>query len=463
MKNVRKGLAMAISMMLTVGVLSGCGGSKNKTVTKQSGKKDTVVVWTYPQYKADPAMNLKGYDDLLQRLIEKYRKTHPNVEVKYEVLSWSEGDQKFDIALNAGTPPDIYYTTSQAKYVKTGLAIPLDKYLTDKDKSDFVPFALNRFKIDKKQYGLPTWISTHCLAGEKTYFEDAGVDYKTIMEKGWTWEEFEQDLKKIADVEKAKSGKKVYGFITEGKKNEMFRHFMLANGLGTGISKDGKFTFKGDGVVETLNYFKKLMDEGIMPKETAGIDDQKCQDMFNEGQGVVFGRVGPYQLNFNNNRNMSIEQGKTKGEKREIVLLPFPHGKNGKNVVYGDCGGYMAFKQKKSKGAEHEQNVADLIKTLTSADHAEACTHLFTTPARKSGQEVIKGKIKATDENLKFMGSVGDIIQSRPILDPKIDSKFSKVDKEAILPLWQAFLAGEKAPKDVENGMNDKVKEVFGD
>lgn len=460
MKSTRKVVAMALSMILATGLLTGCGGSKAETTS--SGKKDTVVVWTYPQYKADPAMNVKGYEDLLKDLIAKYKKTHPNVEVKYEVLSWDQGDQKFDIALNAGTPPDLYYTTSQSKLVKTGLAIPIDKYITAKDKADFVPFALDRYKINGKQYGLPTWISTQCLAGEKTYFTDAGIDYKTIMEKGWTWDEFESDLKKISEVESAKKGKKIYGFITEGKTDEMFRFFMLANGLGTGLSKDGKFTLTGDKVVETLNFFKKLMDEGLMPKETAGIDTQKFQDMFNDGQGAVLGRVGPYQLNFNNNRNQSIDQGKTKGEKREMMLLPIPYGTSGKNVVYGDCGGYMAFRQKNKKSAEHEQNVVDLLKVLTSTDHAEATTHLYTTPARKSGQEAIKGKIKASDEDLKFMTNAGNIIQSRPILDPTIDSKYSKVDKEATLPLWQAFLAGEKSPKDVEKGISDKAKEVFG-
>ena len=458
MKNVKKIVAMALSLILAGGVLTGCGGSKT---TEDSGKKDSIVVWTYPQYKADPATGVKGYEDLLKDLIAKYKKTHKNVDVKYEVLSWDQGDQKFDIALNAGTPPDIYYTTSQSKFVKTGLAIPLDKYLTSKDKDDFEKFALDRYKINGKQYGLPTWISTHCLAGEKTYFTDAGVDYKAIMENGWTWDEFEQDLKKIQDTEKAK-GKKVYGFITEGKTDEMFRHFMMSDGLGTGLTKDSKFTFTGNGVVETLNYFKKLMDEGLMPKETAGIDTQKFQDMFNAGQGAVLGRVGPYQLNFNNNRNISIDQGKTKGEKREMMLLPFPHGANGKNVVYGDCGGYMAFRQKNKKSDEHEKNVADLIKVLTSADHAEACTHLFTTPGRKSGQELIKGKIKASDEDLKFMSNVGKIIQSRPILDPTIDAKYSTVDKQSMLPLWQAFLAGEKTPAQVEKGITDKAKEIFG-
>lgn len=463
MKNVKRLAALALSMVVTTSLFAGCGAKKETaTSSNGTGKKDEIVLWTYPQYKADPAVGTPGYEDLLKDLIAQYKKDHPNVEVKYEILSWDEGEKKFDIALNAGTPPDIFYTTAQSKYVKTGLALPVDEYITDKDKADFVPFALDRYKIDGKQYGLPTWISTHCLAGERTFFKEAGIDYKKIMEKGWTWEEFEQDIKKIAEQQKAKSGKNVYGFVTEGKTDEMFRHFMMSNGLGTGLSKDGKFQFTGNGVVETLDFFKKLMDEGLLPKETAGIDTQKAGDIFNDGQAAVMGRVGPYQIRFNNNRNAGIDAGKVQGSKRDIMLLPFPYGKGGKNVVYGDCGGYMAFRQKQDKGKEHAKNVADLMKLVTSTDASIASASVFTTPARKSGQEAIKGKIKADDENLAFMNNAVNIIQSRPILNPDIDAKYSKVSKEAMIPLFQAFLAGEKKSADVEKGITTKANDAFG-
>ena len=280
MKKVKKIVAMALSMLLAAGVMTGCGGSKETS----SNGKDTVVVWTYPHYKASAATNTPGYEDLLKQLIAKYKKSHPNVNVKYEILSWEDGDQKFDIALNSGNPPDLYCDAMQTKYIKTGLAIPLDKYMTKEDKKDFNAFALSRYNVNGKQYGLPMWIAFYCWGGNKKMMEDAGVDWKKIQQNGWTWDEFIEDAKKMT---KTVDGKKVYGFVSQGKTNELFTHMLLANGLPSAVTKDGKYQYTGSKVTETLSFIKSLMDQGVMPKEIGGFDEQKEQDMFNNLQDLI--------------------------------------------------------------------------------------------------------------------------------------------------------------------------------
>jgi multiple sugar transport system substrate-binding protein len=460
MKSIKKILAVALTGIMVAGIFTGCGSKgSSKDEASSKGKKDVITLWTYPNYRGNKELGTKGYEELIQDIIAKYNETHPNVEVKYEILSWAEGGQKFDIAVNSGNPPDLMYTVAQSKYAKTGLAVPIDEFITEEDKNDFAPFAIDRYKIDGKQYGLPTWISTHCLGGNKRYFEEAGIDYKKIMKEGWTWEEFKQCAKKMT---KTVDDKTVYGFITQ-KDDEMLRHLLMSNGMGTGLTEDEKFSYDEQGMIETLNFIKSMIDEGIMPKETAGIDSQKMTDMFNNSEAAIFGRVGPYQIRFNNNRNKSIDEGKTEGEKQEIILLPFPHSSKYKNVVYGDCGGYMVFRQKKDKGEDHKKNVVDLLKMVTGTESSIASAKVFTTPARKSGQKKIDGMIQADAENLEFMNLAPSIIQSRPILNPETDNKLSQVKKETIIPLYQAFLAGEIESEEMSKQVMKKAKEVFGE
>lgn len=456
MKNTKKIIAVALASVLSMSVFAGCGSSSG---TSSSGKKDVVTVWTFPHYVADKKLGTRGYEDLLKDQIAQYKKTHPNVEVKYEMLSWDDGDQKFDVALNAGTPPDIFFSISNPKFVKTGLVIPLDQYLTADEKKDYVPFAINRYNINGKQYGLPLWIGMYCWGGNKDYFEQAGIDYKKIQQQGWTWDEFKADAQKMT---KTVNGKKVYGFVTQGKDDETFKHFMFSNGVTMMMNKDGKFQYTPDKVTQTLDYMKSLMDAGIMPKETAGIDDTKEGDMFNNGQAAVFGRIGPYQVNFNNNRNKSIDEGKTKGEKKNLILLPFPHSNDAEEAVTGGCGGYMAFRQKQDKGKDHEKNVVDLMKILAGTDAGEACAAVGCTPATYTGAEKYKDKFGFDEDNQNYVTRALKILKPTDLLTPEQTANQDKIEKEAITPLFQAFLAGEKTSKDVANGIADKAKEVLG-
>lgn len=457
MKRVKKLAMLALSAVMVMSMFAGCGNSSSDQTS--SNQKDTVTVWTFPHYKANPKTGKDGYEDLLKRQIAQYKKTHPNVTVKYEMLSWDDGDQKFDVALNAGTPPDIFFSVSNPAFVKTGLVVPLDSYLTSDEKKDYVPFALNRYNINSKQYGLPMWVSMYCWGGNKDYFEQAGIDYKKIMQKGWTWDEFKQDTKKMTKVV---NGKQVYGFATEGKDDELFKHLMLSNGVRDIVDNKGKFYYTGSKVTQTLDFIKSLKDEGVMPKETAGMDDTKYTDMFNNGEAAVFGRIGPYQVSFNDARNQSIDKGQTQGEKKNLILLPFPHSSSAKESVTGGCGGYMAFRQKNYKGKAHEKNTVDLLKVLTGTDAAECCARINTTSATYSGEKKYKDEFKMDSENKEFVNRAIKILAPADLISPELSAKQSKIEDQSILPLFQSFIAGEKSSKDVEQGITDKAKEILG-
>ena len=86
-----------------------------------------------------------------------------------------------------------------------------------------------------------------------------------------------------------------------------------------------------------------------MPFETVGIDEQKMIDMFHDGQAAIFGRTGPYQLTQNDLRNKEIDESKLKADKIDMVLLPFPHHQNEKEVATGGGGAMWLFKQKMIK------------------------------------------------------------------------------------------------------------------
>ena len=59
-----------------------------------------------------------------------------------------------------------------------------------RDQNDYLPGTLELGQIQGKQYGLPLYQSLWAWGGNKKILEEAGIDWKAIQEKGWTWTEF---------------------------------------------------------------------------------------------------------------------------------------------------------------------------------------------------------------------------------------------------------------------------------
>jgi multiple sugar transport system substrate-binding protein len=456
-KYMKKLLVLFVSLILVVSMV-GCSSKESSGESKDG--KDVITVWTFPHYRENKETGQKGYEDHLKELIADIEKENPDIKVKYEILSWEEGDKKFDIALNSGNPPDIFFSVMQPKYIKTGLAVPLDKYLTQEDLDDIEPFAKNNFSSDGKIWAISQWISIHTWGGNKKLLEAAGADVAKIQKDGWTWQEFYDISEKISKM-KSKDGKKVYGFATQGKNEETFTHLMRNNGVVKSVSEDGKFHWNDEKAVETLNFMKKLMDTGVMPKETAGIDEQKVIDMFTAGEVGIYGRTGPYQVRFNDNRNKEIDAGKTKGEKIDFVLLPFPHNEGEKEVATGGGGGMWLFKQKKYKGDKHTDNAAKVLKYITGTKSSVTAATMFIPPARKSGQEMYKDLLQLNTDNGQFIKRTLDYVVPGAKLEPELAQKQDQILNDGIRPKFQGFLAGELTPEQAVKEWSEVAKNVL--
>ncbi|WP_035416678.1 MULTISPECIES: ABC transporter substrate-binding protein [unclassified Bacillus (in: firmicutes)] len=439
---MKKFLVACITIILVISMV-GCSKDANG---KNKDGKDVITVWTYPHYKENPDVGQKSYEEHLQELIADVEKENPDIKVEYEILSWEEGAKKFDVALNAGNPPDIFFSVMEPKYIKTGLAVPLDEYFDSDDLADLEPFAKENFTIDGKLWAISQWISVHTWGGNKKMLEEVGADVAKIQKDGWTWQEFYDISEKISKLEN--NGKKVYGFVTQGKDEETFTHLMRNNGVLKTVTEEGEFQWNGDKTIETLNFMKKMMDNGVMPKETAGIDAQKANDMFNAGETGIFGRTGPYQVRFNENRNKEIDAGKTKGEKIDFVLLPFPHNEGEQEVATGGGGGMWLFKQKNYKGDEHTENAAKVLNYLTGTKSSVTAATLFIPPARKSGQDMFADLLQLNTDNGQFIKRTLGYVQPGSKLDPDLAQKSQQVLNEGIRPKFQGFLAGELTPEE---------------
>ncbi|MFW5435990.1 ABC transporter substrate-binding protein [Paenibacillus apiarius] len=450
-------LFLALAMMVVAAACSRGNSATKETPGGAGGDaavSDTVKVWTYPVHQA--------YEDELKQLIPEFMKQHPNIKVEFEVLSWAEGPKKFDVALNAGNPPDIYYGGLSGAYVNTGMVVPLDGYLTQEIKDDYEPGILEFGQIQGKQYMLPLTSGQWEWGGNKRILEEAGIDWKSIQQNGWSWTEFTELAKKM--TKKLPDNSMQYGVVTDGTSLDFSQLITKNAGLVDLVDESGKFIWNDDRILDSLNFVDSLMKDGIMPKETGALTPQQRTQMFYDGKAAIISKAIPYYDTMIANRNKDIDAGKANGEKIEFILLPVPHHDKHPAKTYTTSEGYMMFQQKNGKDEQHLKNVFLVLDFLTGAQGGNSSNELCLPFTRKSQAKAFEDKGKATQHNwdaaVNFSQNPAPSVENKVGLD--VSSKMKQFREQVQKPAFQALFAGEKTPQQIAEEFKAKGEQMFG-
>lgn len=455
---MNKWLALFMSLVL-VTVIAACGKKEETPNAGEPAKADTtpdtVKVWTYPVHGT--------YENDMKELVADFNKQYPHIKVEYEVLSWAEGPKKFDVALNAGDPPDMYFSAVNGQYVDTGLVLDLDSYMTKEMKDDFLPGTLETMQLSGKQYGIPLYQSLWGWGANKRILTEAGVDYKKIQEQGWTWTEFMEIAKKLN--KKLPDGTQQYALVTDGTSLDFLDMLSRANGLVDSVDEKGNFIWNDNKILDTLKFIDKLRADGLMPKETAAIAPAKRSEMFYAGQAAIISKAIPYYDIMIANRNKDIDAGKVKGEKIEYVQLPVPHGDSiqGYGKTLGNGEGYIMFRQKNDKGAQHAKNTFLVMQALTGAKAGNSANELALPFVSKSQAKQFEGKSMAKPENQVASQNMRNNTSANVSLTITTDKAASlkRYREQVVKPMLQALFAGEKTPEAVAEEFKSKGAQLL--
>lgn len=92
-------LFISLGVGITLFSLAACGGKKDG-----ADKKETLTVWTHPYGSSKDDQN-----EVFEKMASNFKKNHPNVNIKYQIIPWANKEQKITTALSSGQGPDIYY------------------------------------------------------------------------------------------------------------------------------------------------------------------------------------------------------------------------------------------------------------------------------------------------------------------------------------------------------------------
>lgn len=108
-------------------------------------------------------------------------------------------------AFLSGDLPDVIMVDgpNMASYVWSGQLAPLDPYIDDEMRSDLLPAIIDQgtYSPDGQLYAISPYDSSVLLWGNRQYLEAAGVRIPTSIEDAWTFEEMDEALAALAEVE----------------------------------------------------------------------------------------------------------------------------------------------------------------------------------------------------------------------------------------------------------------------
>jgi multiple sugar transport system substrate-binding protein len=274
-------LALFVVMSL---LLSACGNNgtepteapmeeetEEESAGETGGEAVTIDVWFHSG---------KGEErDAFNAQVEDFNSSQDEVQVNaIQLPEGSYNDQVNSAALADDLPclldfdgPFLY------NYAWSGYLRPIDEYVSDELRNDFLPSIIEQGTYAGNLYSLGTFDSGLAIWGNRAYLEAAGVRIPESVDDAWTWEEFQDALDKIQaldETEYAIDLKMNYGageWFTYG-----FSPFV--QGFGGDLIDRSDFQ-SADGVlnspasVDAMTWFQDLFEDGYAVAQPGGDDD----------------------------------------------------------------------------------------------------------------------------------------------------------------------------------------------
>ncbi|GGD64277.1 extracellular solute-binding protein [Paenibacillus nasutitermitis] len=366
-RKIRIVSAMILISIISV-MLSACGGNQtdnnggeaqknNKDGQKQAAEEPYEL--TYLTTGDQAAKPLQPNDRIIAEINKR-------LGIKLTVKIVPEGSiDKINAAFASGDLPDVvstyYPTNAVTQWIKEGLIVPLNDYLSDMPtfEKNIEEFNLQWTAVDGKYYGYPFiggTRSNYTVQFRGDWLEKLGIKPPDTLD------EFYSALKAV-------SNKDTYGLTTNkpdaGNPFTAFNFVFFAYGLPYGdwaldSSDNAVPIFEHPAYKEGMVYLKKLWDEKLIDPEFMAIDRPTKEQKFYQGKAVFMD--GPLFRHVNRIES-SLQKVNPDGKLEWAAPPAGPDGKRG--MAQKSKGGIFTAVTKEAK---NPQKAAQFIEFLLSRE-----------------------------------------------------------------------------------------------
>lgn len=478
MKKFSRTISMLLAVLMITGIVAGCGKSTDNTSNSSASNVSTSNSTGGASTEADTITALlppvsPTYQENFDKFSKDFNTKYPNLTLKIEPTSWEDMTQKLDVQVNAGSPPDIAFIGADgvSKYVDTGLLMNIADVATPDMIADYDEGPLNYMKNGDGLYGFPAYMEIHSIGGNKQFLEQAGIDYKAIQQKGWTYDQFREAIKK--GVVKEGDTTKRYGFVfaCAGVASKDYLAILAKSaGMPASFTKDLKYAYTSKNYLELLKNIRSLIDDGSMPKELSSVDAGKRWNMFLTGQTMITGKgLATFENSANkNNAKIDAKDGSAVKDsiKVDYIVLPIPSFAGAEAVSSPAVDGYVTFRGKTEPTKAHIDNVVKAAYFMASGEVAAMTNNdLFVAHITKTAQEAAKSMTinRNPDNELAVNNMLKIAAPARGDIPTELGAKAIKIEDEVIVPKLQALLANEITPDEMYKAVKEAAISAFGE
>lgn len=235
---------------------------------RQENTPKVVTVWT---------LQMGDFSDYMYKVIREYEKSHPNLQIKWIDVPFSEGEKRTLAAVMSDNPPDLINLNPDfsALLAQKGTL----EEVSEESVAEFNPEIIEALKYNNKLYSIPWYATSAITIYNKDLFQKSG-----IIRLPKTYKEL------AAISEKVQQNTGVYAFLPTITENDTMVRILNKYG----ISEPSEMHSQES--VKLFEMFKTLYQKGFIPPETITFTHREALEQYMAGK-IIFYQGGANFLN----------------------------------------------------------------------------------------------------------------------------------------------------------------------
>ena len=225
---------------------------------RNENEQKIVTLWT---------LQMGDFSDYMYKIIRNYEKEHPNIQIKWVDVPFSEGEKRTLAAVMTDNPPDLINLNPDfsALLAQKGTLEEID----EERVSEFNPEIIKALKYNDKLYSIPWYATSAITIYNKDVFQKSG-----IIRLPKTYKELS------AISEKVKENTGAYAYLPTITENDTM--VKILNKYGISEAEDYPQAQK------VFEMFKTLYQKGLIPPESITYTHREALEQFMAGKIVFY-------------------------------------------------------------------------------------------------------------------------------------------------------------------------------
>ncbi len=446
---MRKNVRLAALGMAAAMVLSACssgGGSGEANQGSAGGSQSSggssggveLTVWLTPQWKGVFSGTEEGadYDSFLKEAAKRYKETHPDVNIKVEVIDGSTRDENLSVAQQTNTLPDIVFegAFTMSSFYHKGAIAPITDLITDQDKADISEGIWDNCMIEDEVFIYPFFHMPGTLIYNADMFRKAGLDDKIGGQyeiATWTPDEYVGILEALKEGNPGVYPMALFALNNQADTWNLSYLRMFGNQF---YSDDNKLIVNEESGVKALQYILDLYNKGLTVPGAESLDSNTNNAMF-QNQQIAVSFTNSVLLS---NLAADMESGTLPAFDYRLANIPGDPNPNGFTYVTGA----MVM----NTGDEARMAAAKEFVKYFCSDEELVVASKNGTPVRSSVVAKVSGELpylEAYNKNDQYLFNFSKNLPGYTEL------------RNVLFPELQAALTGEKT---AQQALDDYVK-----